>query len=266
MPKDNPLYSYFGLNLAHQKFKRQIINEKIFYYMVAGGKEELIKYFEERVDEAKRQTDKMRFALGLITKAISNTQFRAIMIPASEVELVLHDYNDFFLQVWRKVYVECQRIFETFLIELYGEIARKEPRVLHSEKQVSSSRILEAYNNGDVIGELIAVQQKSLSEGGLLSIEAAFADMKLPLIPSNRESSQELDTRLKLLWAARNIIVHNDGLVDKKFIKICSGSGLKVGDTMNITSEEICDAFALTQFLADDINNRAVAKYHIDET
>ena len=261
MSIDPVLYdAYFGANAAHIAFKREIVNAKVLFFQIQGSREHLRAYFDEKVVQARRDAP-ASFSIGMVTEVLSPTQFRGLNIPHNEAALVADDSSALEAQFHALLYADLQRIIESFLSDLFAEIARKDPRVLISNKTVTFGEVL---NADSVLNLLLEKQLASLSRLDREGFEKHFNDMGLPIVPSAGSPPEEREFLLReftLLWDLRNVLQHSHGVVDGEFLKKVRDSEYKSGDRVRIDVPRLGRAFAAVESIADDLNRRAIAKF-----
>jgi len=261
MSIDPSLYnSYIGPNVAHKAFKGEVVNAKVLFFQIWGTREKLKAYFEEKVIEARRSAPD-KFALGMVVEVFSPTQFRVLNIPHNEADLVTQNYDSLEAQFLALLYTDLHRILESFLLDLYAEIARKEPRVLRSSKTVTFEEVLKT---SDMVDLLLEKQLIHLSHSDRENLEKQFQDIGLPIIQSTgipEEEIQFLAREISLLWAIRNVLQHNHGIINDLFLKKLPNSSYATGDYVMIDVQKLGRAFAAVESVGDNLNQRAVPKY-----
>ncbi len=263
MPIDPRLYDgYIGANAAHQTFKREIVNAKVLLFQIRGARDQLRQNFEEKINNARKSATRS-FSIGMVTEVFSRSKFRALNIPHNEADLVVKDYDSLETQFNALLYIDLQRILETYLLDLYAEIVRKKPRALISNRTVTFEEVLKAT---DLIELLLEKQLTSLSHSDRENFEKQFEDMGLPIVgreTSPQEGRDFLTNEFVLLWSVRNILQHSHGIVNALFLRKAHGSGYKLGDQIVIDTTKLGRAFVAVESIADDLNKRAIDKYAI---
>jgi len=232
--------AYIGLNKAHQQFVQKMTNEKVFVYLIMENKDSLFASFQEKIDDARQRSIKMgscEFSIGIITKVISPTQLKGITIRPNESTLIVEDFAQFESQVYGKAFAEIHRIFVDYQIDLYREIVQKCPSMQ---------------------------ERDNLSYKG--PRQDAFEEIGLRILPGKDiggSTSKDLETRLHALECTRHLIEHSSGIVDERFLKLNPGTPLSIGQRIPVGPEQIGEAIALIETLAEDLNKRAVQKYHL---
>ncbi|MES2837054.1 MAG: hypothetical protein V4667_06005 [Bacteroidota bacterium] len=115
-------------------------------------------------------------------------------------ELNNHFYSIMLAYTWAS--------FETFLIMLFEELYTKKPEMLKINTLVTYKEVLE--NEKQILNYLI---QKELETIGHFSVEKyiEYLDKKINLILPEKNK-----VRLRQLYALRNIIAHNTGIVNNR--------------------------------------------------
>jgi len=232
--------AYIGPNKAHQQFVQKITNEKTFVFLIMNNKKSLFSTFQDKIESARQRSRKMgnqEFAIGIVTKGISTTQFKGIHIRENESTLIAKDFKELEAQVYGKSFAELHRIFVDYQVDLYREILQKCPSFpKHDNLSYKATR------------------------------QKAFDEIALPILPNRNiggSTPKELEIRLNELESIRHLIEHNNGVVDQQFLQRNAGSSLHIGDRVSIEPEQIGEAIALVETLAEDLNKRATGKYHL---
>lgn len=256
----SPHDGYIGANAAHRAFKREIVNAKVLFFQIRGNREKLKGSFEEKINDARKKAPGS-FSIGMVTEVFSQTQFRALNIPHNEADFLAQDYDSLETQFNALLYIDLQRILESFLLDLYAEIARKDHRVLTSNRTVTFKEVL---NTANLVDLLLEKQLISLSHSDREGFEKQFHDIGLPIIrvaDSPPEAREFLVQEFCLLWGVRNVLQHNHGVVNALFLKKLPNSGYKLGDQVAIDVPKLGRAFAAVESIGDDLNQRAMVKY-----
>jgi len=251
---------YIGPNSAHMAFKREIVNAKVLLFQIYGNRQQLKASFQEKISDARKKA-LGSFTVGMVTEVLSQTQFRALNIPHNEADLVVAEYDSLETQFYALMYIDLQRILESFLLDLYAEVARKDQRVLMSNKTVTFEEVLKTNN---MLELLLEKQITALSRSDRDGFEKEFQNMSLPIVPLDGRPEDEqafLVEEFSLLWAVRNVLQHNHGIVNAVFLKKIRGSNYKVGDRLAIDVPKLGRALAAAESIGDDLNRRAVVKY-----
>jgi len=227
--------AYIGPNKAHRQFVQKITNEKIFVYLIMKNMDNLVSTFHKDVEETRRLGGK-EFAIGIVTKGISPTQFKAINIRANESALIAKDSQEFQSQVCGKAFAEVHRIFVDYTIDLLHEILERLP----SPKKYDD------------------LSYKTVRD-------RAFGDIGLTILPSINTGGltpDQLKDRLNEMENTRHIIEHNNCIADMIFLRRNPITTYRLGERVNIQPEQIGEAIELVETLAEDLNERALRKFN----
>jgi hypothetical protein len=259
MAIDPTLYQgYIGHNPAHQAFKREIVTAKVILLQLRSSRDHLKEDFERKVDGARKRSPDGRFSLGMVTEVFNQKQFRVLNIPHNEADLVVRDFESLEFQLQALLYMDLQRILESFFLDLYGEIARKDPRVLISNKAVTYAEVLKA---GNVVELILQKQLMELSHEDREGIEKAFAGLGLPVLSGKEDEYAFLIGEFSLLWGVRNVLQHNHGIINELFLRKAPDSAFKLGEQVTIDVVRLGRAFAAVEAIADSLNQRALSKF-----
>ncbi|MEW6211676.1 MAG: hypothetical protein AB1631_25175 [Acidobacteriota bacterium] len=261
--------TYIGHNASHRNFRASLANAKALAYVLADNNSMVLRGFLDRVEEAKRRSPDGSFAIGLTGGRSTTTNVQlAIHITGTEVALIDSELGGFVPQALALVYREVHRVFETYLVDLFEEIAKQDKRVLFSNQKITHEVALGAANSVELQQIIIDERKAELTRAGFFGLEKVFNGMGLPIVPmSDPPLSEQVDIRqrLILLSAIRNLIEHNRSEVNREFENLAPTLGYIVGDRIAITVTELGDALSAVEWTADDLNRRAIEKFGIDQ-
>lgn len=136
MPSQGLVEGYIGPNPSHQAFKRELVSVKAFVFLYHQHRKDWETTFANQLEEAQQASPGIG-AFGVVTEVLSQKQFRICHIPVNEAIFAMRDFGVFEQQLYSQIYRDSHRLFVTYLLELFGEVARNEPRVLISQKTVA---------------------------------------------------------------------------------------------------------------------------------
>ena len=67
--------------------------------------------------------------------------------------------------------------------------------------------------------------------------------------------------QFKALVVTRNVIEHNDGLVNEEYLRLRYEAGVNIGDPAPTGPKEVGEALAIAECLSDSINQRGVSRW-----
>jgi hypothetical protein len=255
-----PYEGYISQNPAHQAFKREIVAAKVLFLQVRGNRDHLKADFDAKIGNLGR-AGAGAFSVGMATEGSGQAQFRALNIAHNEADLIAQDYEALELQFHALLLIDLQRILESFLLDLFAEIARREPTVLMSNRTVTFEDVLETDN---MVELLLDDQSTALSRSGRQGFQRQFDSLGLPIINTDslpQEEREFLAREFNLLWGIRNLLQHNHGVVNELFLREMHATGYRAGERIAVDVAMLGRALAAVESIADDLNRRAVAQY-----
>jgi hypothetical protein len=220
-----PAESYRGPNPSHVTFHDRHGYLNALYYLVVSCRGAL---------EAKLQNDleKPGIAIGVVTNAISKTQFQGVFVHTADAKLMANDFGRFLLTFQQQTIAGAYRVLMTFLSEFLLE-ARDARLVQISEDD--ERRLRQRFVSSKQLGTL-------------------YEEIGVPIT----STADEL-VNLKALVAARNVIEHNDALVNAEYLRLTGHKGLRIGDAAPTGSKEVGEALAISEWLAASVNRRGLS-------
>lgn len=257
---------YIGPNPAHRVFRENLANAKALGFLLAEENPPMYQLLVDRAAKARSQSPDGRFAIGRPGRATKTSVQLAISLGGNEIDLIAKG-GGFRPQLFALVFREAYRTFESFLVDLFVEIVTAEPRLLKSRRKISHEEVLRASEGSGVISALVDARVMELTHGGLSEMEATYDGWKLPLYEdTSRVRGDEMKTvarRIRQASEIRNVLEHNSGVVNAKFLERSPDSSYTLGDRVTIGTAELGDLLTGASIVADHLNQRAVAKFDL---
>jgi len=153
------------------------------------------------------------------------------------------------------------------LVDLYGEIALSDKRVLFSGQKISHEEALKHDSIEELHLHVISAKKLELTRAGFGSLEKEFEKIGLVLVSdvdvANEGERDSILSRLRTAGALRNILEHNSGVVNWEFKKLVPESKYEIGDRVIVGTPELGDAISSIEHTADSVNKRAVEKFSL---
>lgn len=227
--------AYFGNNVPNRSFLNKLTSIKILYYNHTHYGKVAFKDMKKQFLSIPRNTEG-EASFGLVTKGISQKSFKAILFRRNELEL--NSYEDYFNQGIKIIYCDIFRVFNDYLIDMYDFLSEKIDSIPEKSKLSRWGDLVEAYKN-----------------------------QHFSIIPPNGNNERTADwfkIELNKLQNCRHVIVHNNGIIDIDFLNRCQSTSYKVGDLLEISTEEIGDAINFVETLVESIDTRINERFFSD--
>lgn len=262
--------AYLGSNEAHREFRTALANAKSLAYILVRNNAAVLRAFLDEVEQIKHQAADGPFAVGMAGGRSTTTSVQlAIHLTGNEIDLINASPGGFISQALGLVYREVSRVFETFLVDLFDEIATRKKEVLYSGQTLTHQEALEAGGPEEIQRLVIEKRKAELTRVGFTGLEKTYEKINLPIVPSTgSESVAERDDvrrRLVLMNAVRNVIEHNRSLVNADFLRLVPDSPWPPGQPIVVTVTELGDALSAVEWAGDNLNKRAVDKFAVDK-
>ncbi|MBC9250506.1 hypothetical protein A9179_09500 [Pseudomonas alcaligenes] len=159
---------------------------------------------------------------------------------------------------FRMSFVYLVATFDAFIADVFLEVARARPEILKtSKKQLPYDRLLEFQS----LDELVSfIASRELNELGYKSIKDQ-SDYYQDRFGVALQDSGILLAELTELRAARNLLVHNNGLVNHIYLEQVSGSKYKAGDNVQVDSDYFNRAVKSFQAVASFVTAKLIEKH-----
>ena len=169
------------------------------------------------------KTDKPYFIFKLDEKAADEL----VALMGERTEMI--DKYPYILMSMAFIYLVA--LFDSFLTDVFAAVLIERPETLKSKKQLTYDRILELHQKGELV-EFMA--RREINELSYKSMADQFdyykAKFNIDLADSNVELAALVEIR-----ARRNLLVHNNGVVDEIYMEAIKHTTYNLGEHVEIT-------------------------------
>jgi len=113
---------------------------------------------------------------------------------------------------------------------------------------------------GTVSGLLVRLLRRQVTDLGFRSIQVKLRFVE-DTLGVDRRGYPETPADLEELYATRNLLVHNGGVVNRKYLSLVRGSGLRVGDVRPVDDDYVRGAIATVQRVGEYLYRSLVSRY-----
>lgn len=159
----------------------------------------------------------------------------------------------------RMTYVHLVTLFEAALSDIIRAALLYKPQILKSKKVISYEDILSEPDMGSLVAKIVDKEISDLTYGSIDDlIEYLKNKLHIPIefLPEEKE---------ELNWckAQRNILVHNQGKVDEKFLRVRVNGKYSLGESIIITESDWDDAQYLLKGIVSALESAVVRKFKL---
>jgi hypothetical protein len=132
------------------------------------------------------------------------------------------------------------RYIDSFLIyisDLLRNVLRKQPNILAGTEKIKTERLLKVSTIQELLDEVIEEQVASLSYAGFHDLCDWLRKRGIELCPEQHDEADLVEA-----IAIRNLIVHNEGRVDNRFVKLVPSRKAPIGEELQLTIDDITAA------------------------
>jgi hypothetical protein len=174
----------------------------------------------------------------------------------AEMTVILKPYTSIILDV-----VFCRTVdnYLAYLSELLALIFEAQPNTLRSNEQVTVDFILEHSDFEDLLNGLIEKKVMELSFKGMRDL-AKYLDSRLKF--ALFKNDDDLLTAVKII-EDRNILIHNRGIINRRYLKHCPQTSLNLGETIRLEPGAVLKDLLFLQNNALWIDGQAGEKFQI---
>jgi hypothetical protein len=149
--------------------------------------------------------------------------------------------------------------FLTYLSDLLGEIFIQQPALLRSQEQVVMQDVLAHQSLDEFIRWAADRKVTSLSYSGIGEISDYFQRRAGLMLVQNQDHWPQLVDSV----AIRNLLVHNRGIVDQRFLAGTKKSRAMVGTPLELDQARAFELLDQVYAVALDLDRRAVNKFRL---
>lgn len=158
----------------------------------------------------------------------------------------------------------CRAIdnYLTYISELLALIYTTRPEMLRSKETVTIEDVLQCSSMEEFIARQTEQKVLDLSYKGIRKLDEYLQKrMKFCLFVT----ADDLEVAARIM-EKRNLVVHNRGSVNRKFLKMVPNSSKQLGQKIEILSTELKDELDFLMRSVVDLDNRAVKQFGIPIT
>jgi hypothetical protein len=147
--------------------------------------------------------------------------------------------------------------FQKYLVDVIREILRSKPAMLSTRQQtITLEELLKYERIEDLVHDVIERRVNSLSYEGFSELQRWCVERGIQIKVSASRQADVVE-----LIATRNIIAHNRGLIDERYIRNVAWSKLKIGTCRVLYGEYLFEAFSLLGGIVYKTDTAARSKF-----
>jgi len=152
--------------------------------------------------------------------------------------------------------------FQSYLVDLIRLVLRSRPTMISSSQQSLTLEELLKYGNiEELVHDVIERKINSLSYEGFADLHAWCADRGILLQLSGQDHKSVVE-----LIATRNVIAHNRGVVDERYVRIVASPRFAIGASRALEVNDLFDALALLHRVVFETDEAAIQKFGLGST
>jgi len=150
--------------------------------------------------------------------------------------------------------------FQVYLVDIIRDVLRLKPEILSARKQeFTLGQILKYKTIEDLVQSMIEGKIGALSYEGFGYIQEWCDNKGIPLIvPENK-----LYLIIELI-SVRNIIIHNRGRVDSRYLIACSKSTMTIGEKFPLKIDYLFESSKLLNDIVNLTDKAITDKFHVN--
>lgn len=134
---------------------------------------------------------------------------------------------------FRMSYVYLMALFDAYLSDIFEVVIKSRPEMLRSKKQITYEKALEFSSIDDMVEYLAKRELNELSYKSIKDQADYYRD-RFGITIADSGVSIETLTELR---CRRNLLVHNNGVVNHIYVELVPDTTFKLGDTIPVDSE-----------------------------
>lgn len=246
-------YNKFGaiipqhITMAYKNFGREIQFSEYFSMLFLLGIDKLKEHRNETIEQIKTVFE------GQDPNPIS------YLIESGKID-ALFDSKTYEIFYGQMIFARTVDNIQTYLKEVLEEVVRKKPNILKSKETERLDFILD-FNNIDQLRKAITDKKiQQLFYAGIDKIELYFRERLGVEIFESTEEKHDFSQAIK----SRNLIVHNRGLVTNEFLKETALEGLKIGEMIHMSYQNLSRLNVAVNNFAVRLDEKLIEKFQLD--
>jgi hypothetical protein len=147
--------------------------------------------------------------------------------------------------------------FQKYLVDIIRDILRRKPEILRTRKEsLTVEELLRFTTVEELVQVIIERKVSSLAYEGFGRVRDWCTEKGIPL----DVSAEDLPAVVEFI-ACRNIIAHNRGVVDERYLEAVPSSALAIGATRTLSADDIFRAATLLGKIVEASDVAAIGKF-----
>ena len=152
--------------------------------------------------------------------------------------------------------------FQSYLVDLIRLVLRSRPTMLSTSQQSLTLEELLKYGSiEELVHDVIERKVNSLSYEGFTELHAWCADRGIPLQVSGQSRIAVIE-----LIATRNVIAHNRGIVDERYVRIVGSPRFALGAHRALEVDDLFDALGILHRVVFETDEAAIQTFGLSST
>ena len=149
--------------------------------------------------------------------------------------------------------------FQCYIVSVIREVLNVQPRVLvSSQPTLSLEYVFQFQNIEDLQADVVEAKVNDLSYQGFQKLKQWCLERSIPIIVDS-----VFEAKLVELISIRNIIVHNRGIIDKKYLRTHRDSKFEFGKLREIDVDELFESDNILHKVVSDTDIAIQGKFNL---
>ena len=150
--------------------------------------------------------------------------------------------------------------FQKYVVDLIRAVLRVRPEILSTSQQsLTLEHLLQYTRIEDLVHDIIERKVNALSYEGFADLQKWCLDRGIPI----QVRGVDLDIVVELV-ATRNIIAHNRGIVDERYIRTVPSPTFQVNASRMFEVDDVWEALALFDRVVSETDALSIQKFGLD--
>lgn len=149
--------------------------------------------------------------------------------------------------------------FQNYLADLIRAVLHANPSMLRTRQQTLTLEELMGYERiEDLVHDIIERRVNSLTYEGFIELQTWCSERGLEI----RVNETDRDAVVELI-AVRNVITHNRGIVDERYLRTVPGSTFSLADVRELDTDDLAQAQILLSGVVTETDEHAALKFDL---
>ena len=149
--------------------------------------------------------------------------------------------------------------FQTYVVDLVRAVLHAKPAMLSTRQQTLTLEELLSYDRiEDLVHDILERRINGLAYEGFIELQTWCAERGMEISVSQTDQVAVVE-----FFAIRNVIAHNRGVVDEKYVKATESKTFAIGTVRNVSVDDFFQAMSMFHRIVTETDRIAAEKFQL---